>query len=338
MKQMADILKTLGKSFRPVILVIGLSVIASALLQITSINLQRLVINWLLKDTSLKQVLGAGLIAVITIIFALVLGQLSERYGCRFINAKRKTLFSTFSHLNLDAVDNKKCLDIYKNYFPEFSRLVNASLPNFLAIITTTTIMALTTAKWDLKILVIVLITAAIYSLTIPLTRKLEKIEMADGENLEKIWQSYQNIIANRSVFIFCPQSLYFLTKLQTVFATAQTLSKSKAKIFARIYILGLGTNVVRELSILFLAFSYFEMPVGDVLALFSVTSFLNSAITQLMNGYADLQKTVVALKKNDDSGKFAYRKRDNRRSCLRYPLKSPQIRLRVGKERDKLS
>ena len=93
MKQMADILKTLGKSFRSVILVIGLSVIASALLQITSINLQRLVINWLLKDTSLKQVLGAGLIAVITIIFALVLGQLSERYGCRFINAKRKTLF-----------------------------------------------------------------------------------------------------------------------------------------------------------------------------------------------------------------------------------------------------
>ena len=298
MKQMADILKTLGKSFRSVILVIGLSVIASALLQITSINLQRLVINWLLKDTSLKQVLGAGLIAVITIIFALVLGQLSERYGCRFINAKRKTLFSTFSHLNLDAVDNKKCLDIYKNYFPEFSRLVNASLPNFLAIITTTTIMALTTAIWDLKILVIVLITAAIYSLTIPLTRKLEKIEMTDGENSEKIWQSYQNIIANRSVFIFYPQSLYFLTKLQTVFATAQTLSKSKAKIFARIYILGLGTNVVRELSILFLAFSYFEMPVGDVLALFSVTSFLNSAIAQLMNGYADLQKTVVALKK----------------------------------------
>lgn len=150
-------------------------------------------------------------------------------------------------------------------------------------------------------------------SLKKDLIRQLEKMSYEHFENeqsLEIMDKTFNRLeesathlfpnyfFRNRSVFIFYPQSLYFLTKLQTVFATAQTLSKSKAKIFARIYILGLGTNVVRELSILFLAFSYFEMPVGDVLALFSVTSFLNSAIAQLMNGYADLQKTVVALKK----------------------------------------
>jgi ABC-type bacteriocin/lantibiotic exporter with double-glycine peptidase domain len=298
MKNIKFIFKSLGQSFRPVLFVMWLSIIASVLLQLTSINLQRLSVNFILQKSAWQSLLGALVLAGLAMLLFLVLSQVTEKYLCRFVNDRRKTLFSIFIHVALDETDNQNYLDSYKQYFPEFNRLVKEVLPNFLTIITTTLMMSATAAIWNLKILLIVVVTAAIYALTIPLTQQLEKLEAKDGENAEKIWQAYQNIIANRPVFIFYPQSLYFLQKLQALFSVSQRLSQSKAKIFACIYVLGGATNVVRELAILFIAFSYFEMPIGDVLALFSVTSFLNSAIAQLMNAYADLQKSVIALKK----------------------------------------
>ncbi|MGM0126028.1 hypothetical protein IGI37_003429 [Enterococcus sp. AZ194] len=302
MNNIKFVIRNLGKEIHVVLIIVLFGAIVSSITQISIINLQRLFINFIADKASMKELGYTGIFAILLTLISLWSSQKIEKKMSMYINERRETIFKNFLTYDLDENgDIQDSMKVYKQYFSDLSRLVKQVIPQFVMVIVTLVLMSLTTSLWSWKILLLVLLTALLYTRVIPLASKLEHLEEQEGENGEKIWGGFHHILENRHVLLFYPKSVYFLEKLAVLLVNHQKINRTKGKILAQISVLGGATNMLRELGILFIAFHLLAIPLGDVLALFSVTSFLNSSLAQIVESYTQLQKSVVTIRKIDE-------------------------------------
>ena len=211
----------------------------------------------------------------------------------------RHLIYNIILNIDLENLDDDiDILTIYTQNFNNFISFMKYEIPDFIQTFITVLIMAIASFYFDYRFFVLSLISSLIFALTIPLSKKIKNLEELHIIKSEKSVNSFIISFTNRVIFKFFPGSYLFYKSYTKDLAKTVEIEGNKAKLVAAYETLAIGSNLFRELGIIVIGIFILDINVGEMFALFNITSYLNTSIASITESYIKFQKASQAFNK----------------------------------------
>lgn len=294
------LLKEYGAAFPGILLVNVIEAISLSLVLLFLLIAQKNLINFLLLKEDIKPFLFYLLISLIFSVFCIFSRQKRIKNIEKTLNFKREKIYGTLISSEYTYFSNKKeIISKFNRNFDYYQKFIVEDIPRVISVYCNVIIMSIGIFSIDPIFLYISLITAFVFAITLPIMKKLEDIEKEIAKSSENSWLLFENIKTNKNLFVFYEGSIKYLIKLNNVFKDIEKVNLKKGIVLSAIYTIGLITNLLREFGIIIAAITLFGSTYGfgDIFSLFMLTSFLNTAIVEIVNTYSSLQVSYTAMK-----------------------------------------
>jgi len=256
-------------------------------------------IDFLIDGESETNFLLFGISLMIAIGITFMMNRVKQTKLSTLIATMKKKIYTNITYYDLEQVDKDfDILTVYTQNFNNFISFIKNDIPQCVQTLTIILIMAIASFQFDFRFFVLSIMSATFFAITVPLAKRLETLEKKHITYSEEALNHYSTSLYNKSIFRFFPGSFiyykYFKKNLENVLFTDQ----KKARIFGLYQTIEIGSNLFREIGVIIVGMFILDMSIGEMFALFNITSYLNTSIATIMETYIKFPKSYQASKK----------------------------------------
>lgn len=294
--------EVLGKTYKLLFFIITLEALFWSLLTLSTSLLEKDIINLVLYQNGQKQTIYLYISILIILVPAIWgMGSLRHRKIADIGKNIRDQIINTVLWINLGKINittRDTMITGIAQDTGNFDRFLKNELFEGFKTVITIIVMASATAIFNWRFFVLSLACSVLFAFTLPLSKKVEEIEKNRQHFSEDSLKRITNIKENVFIFhIFPGTARYFAHFLDSIKKVA-VMESAAGKVYSLLMTLAWGSNIIREAGILVIGFLVLKLEIGTVIALFTITSFMNSAIVAFIQTWLNFQKSLVASKR----------------------------------------
>ncbi|WP_313640719.1 ABC transporter ATP-binding protein [Paenibacillus sp.] len=289
----------LGTAYKSLLFVVLLEALSWSFFALSITLLEKEIINYVLYHGSRFQMIYSYAVALLVLILAIwVISKFRYQKISNIGKHVRDRIMNVLVHVDLGKINvtsRDKMITGITQDTGNFSRFLKSELFEGIKTLTTIVVMASTTAIFNWRFFILSMSCSILFAFTLPLSKKLEHIEKKQQSYSEDSIKQLTNIKGNVVLFHIFPGTTRYFANFLSSIKNIVLMETAAGKFYCLLITLAWGSNIIREMGILIIGLVVLKLEIGTVIALFTITSFMNSAIVALINIWANFQKSYVA-------------------------------------------